>query len=42
MRFNGGGDTWSIALVAGGEQVEAVNIEPDSFLNAAVLGEMEK
>jgi hypothetical protein len=42
MRFDGSVDTWSIVLSAQGQRVRMANIEPNNFLNGALLGEMEK
>ncbi len=42
MRFDGSVDTWSIVLSAQGQFVKMVNIEPNNFLNGALVGEMEK
>ncbi len=42
MRFDGRVDTWSIVLVAAGQKVKLVSIEPNNFLAGTILGEMEK
>ncbi|MFQ5927324.1 MAG: hypothetical protein ACE5MH_07815 [Terriglobia bacterium] len=41
MIFDGSVDTWSLVLVAGGQKVKLVSIEPNNFLFGAIAGEME-
>ena len=43
MQFFGSSiDTWSIAVLNSGQKLRMVNIEPNNFLNGALVGEMEK
>lgn len=42
MRFNGSVDTWGIVVVANGQKVKMISIEPNNFLFGAISGEMEK
>jgi hypothetical protein len=43
MQFFGSSiDTWSIAALNNGQKLRMVSIEPNNFLNGALIGEMEK
>lgn len=42
MRFDGSVDTWRLVVVDAGRRVKLVSVEPNNFLNGALLGEMEK
>jgi len=43
MQFFGSSiDTWSIAVLNSGQKLRIASIEPNNFLNGALMGEMEK
>lgn len=43
MQFFGSSiDTWSIAVLNSGQKLRMISIEPNNFVNGALVGEMEK